>query len=117
MDTIRLPAGRTSTASGVESLARLIAERHAAGKNVVVTVADEDEMLSPEQAAQRLGFSRQHVMRLIAAGRLSAETLPGSRYRRIPLPAVLAFEQLREQGRREADAFSASLDAVGAPDE
>jgi hypothetical protein len=40
------------------------------GKRITVTVAEEQELLSPQQAADRLGFSRQHVVRLIGYGEL-----------------------------------------------
>lgn len=72
-------------------------------------------LLSPQQAAQRLGFSHQHVVRLITAGELEARKLPGSSYRRISLAAVLAFEERRERAGERADTFSRSLDALGAP--
>jgi len=112
MKTIHLdPQDSTSAASVVEEIDRLLGE----GKRVTVTVAEEQELLSPQQAADRLGFSRQHVVRLIAAGELVAEKLPGSGYWQIPVTGVLAFEMHREQARRDADAFSRSLDALGAP--
>jgi excisionase family DNA binding protein len=115
MKTVRIPASPGDSEDRLESLQQLIQERLAGGKDFVVTIADEDETLSPEQAAQRLGFSRQHVMRLINAGMLDADVLPGSRYRKIPLSSILAFEEAREAGRRRADDFSASLDELGAP--
>lgn len=40
-------------------------------------------VLSPRQAAERLGFSPQHVRRLVAAGELEAEHLPNSYGREI----------------------------------
>jgi transposase-like protein len=39
-------------------------------KPIAITVAEESAMLSPQEAAERLGFSRQHVRRLIEAGEL-----------------------------------------------
>jgi excisionase family DNA binding protein len=65
---------------------------------VAVSVADEQELLSPQQAASRLGFSRQHVMRLIEYGELAAQKLPGSTYWKIPLASVLALQDDRERG-------------------
>lgn len=90
---------------------RLLAE----GKRVTVTVAEEGERLSPQQAAARLGFSRQHVVRLINANEIEAEKLPGSSYWQIPLSAVLAFEDRRATARERADELSRSLDELGAP--
>lgn len=87
------------------------------GKRVAITVSDGDERLSPQQAAVRLGFSRQHVRRLIEAGVLEAERLPGSRYWQIPLASVLRFEEERDRGQRETSAWSRDLDRMGAPAE
>ena len=47
------------------------------GKRVVVTVAEEQELLSPQQAADWLGCSRQHVERLANAGELEARKVRG----------------------------------------
>lgn len=87
------------------------------GKSLAITVAEEDELLSPNAAAERLGFSRQHVRRLVDAGELVGQQMPGSRYWKIPLASILAFEERRERAAREADAFSADLDRLGAPAE
>jgi excisionase family DNA binding protein len=86
-------------------------------KTIAVTVADEDSMLSPQQAADRLGFSRQHVRRLIEAGELQGQQLPNSAHWKIPLRAVLAFEERRAGAEERADEFSRSLDEHGAPAE
>jgi excisionase family DNA binding protein len=82
----------------------------------VVIVAEASELLSPQQAAERLGFSRQHVMRLIGAGRLEAHRLsPESRYWRIPVESVVAFEGEQEAAAARADEFSRELNRLGAP--
>jgi excisionase family DNA binding protein len=110
--TVRLdPSGRERAALVSEEIDRLLD----AGKRITVTVAEEQELFSPREAADRLGFSRQHVVRLIAAGDLDAEKLPGSSYWRIPAGSILALEERREQARRNADAWSRSLDELGAP--
>lgn len=90
---------------------RLLAE----GKSVTVTVSEERELLSPQQVAARLGFSRQHVVRLINAGRIEAERMAGSSYWQIPLSSVLAFEDRMADADRLASEFSRSLDELGAP--
>lgn len=69
------------------------------GKRVAVTIAEEQELLSFQQAARRLGFSRQHVRRLIDYGALEARQLPGSSCR-IPLWSVLALEERRAEHDR-----------------
>jgi excisionase family DNA binding protein len=84
---------------------------------IAVTVAEEDAKLSPQAAADRLGFSRQHVRRLIETGELEAERLPNSTHWKIPLRAVLAFEERRAAAEERADRFSRSLDELGAPSE
>jgi excisionase family DNA binding protein len=90
---------------------RLLAE----GKSVTVTVAEERELLSPQQVSARLGFSRQHVVRLINAGEIEAERMAGSSYWQIPLSAVLAFEERMAEADRLAGEWSRSLDELGAP--
>ena len=85
------------------------------GRAVTITVADDDELLSPQQVASRLRLSRQHVRRLIDAGELKAEQMPNSRYWKVPLASVLAFEQRREAARALADEHSRELDRLGAP--
>jgi excisionase family DNA binding protein len=114
MKTIRLDPRASGQASEVtEEIDRLLAE----GKCVAVTVAEECELLSPQQVAERLGFSRQHVVRLIGYGELEAQKLPGSSYWKIPLTSVLAFEERREKGRELVAQWSRDLDAMGAPPE
>jgi len=87
------------------------------GKSLAVTVAEADELLSPNAAAERLGFSRQHVRRLLDGGELVGQRMPGSRYWKITLSSIVAFEERRDQAANEADAFSADLEAIGAPAE
>jgi excisionase family DNA binding protein len=99
----------------IEELTLELRGRAARGECVAVTIAEEDERLSPAQAAERLGFSRQHVVRLVEAGELPAERLEGSRYWKLPLRGIVAFEQRRERARAHDDAFSRSLDEAGAP--
>jgi excisionase family DNA binding protein len=107
------PTARDQAALVTEEIERMLGE----GKRVTVTLAEEQELLSPQQAADRLGFSRQHVVRLIGYGDLQAHKLPGSSHWKIPLASVLAFEEQRERGDRLADEWSRELDALGAPPE
>jgi len=71
--------------------------------------------LTPQQAAERLGFSRQHVRRLVDAGELDANRLPNSKHWRIPLAAVLALEERRAAAEERAAEHSRALDQLGAP--
>lgn len=98
-------------------VAEEIEHRLEQGKHLAVTVAEEDELLSPQQVATRLGFSRQHVVRLIGCGKLQAQKLPSSHYWKIPLSSVLAVEEHRERHRELTAQWSRDLDAMGAPAE
>lgn len=112
MKTLHLdPAARDQAALVTEEIDRLLNE----GKRIAVTVAEEEEFLSPQQTADRLGFSRQHVVRLIGYGELPAEKLPGSNYWKIPLASVLAFEERRNRARELTAEWSRDLDAMSAP--
>ncbi len=102
-----------STPTDVEEFAAALGGELAEGRTLSVTIARSDELLSPEQVAQRLGFSRQHVRRLIEAGKLDAEQLPNSRYWKIPLASVLAFEEQRERGRQTVDKWAADMHRLG----
>lgn len=107
------PAERGQASQVAEEIDRLLAE----GKRVAVTVASEDELLSPQEAATRLGFSRQHVVRLIGYGEIEAQKLPGSRYWKIPVTSVLDFERRRAASDRLVEEWSRDLEALGAPAE
>jgi hypothetical protein len=72
-------------------------------------------VLSPEQAAKRLGVSSQHVRRLIAAGELEAEHLPNSHGWQLPFGSILAFEERRHAAREFSDQAARDLDRLGAP--
>jgi excisionase family DNA binding protein len=99
----------------VERVRAEIEELLAAGRAVDVTVADREDELTPQAVADRLGFSRQHVRRLMDAGELEAHQLPNSTHWRVPLRSVLAFEERREEAAKRADERSRALDELGAP--
>jgi excisionase family DNA binding protein len=84
---------------------------------VSVTLGEEQELLSPQQAADRLGLARQHVVRLIGYGHLQAHKPPGSSHWKVPLASMLTFDEERERGDRLADECSRERDALGAPPE
>jgi len=86
-----------------------------AGKDVSVIVLDRDELLSPQKVGELLGFSRQHVRRLIDAGELEAVQLPGSSHWKLPARSLAAFEQRRQDANERAARFSRELDELGAP--
>jgi len=72
-------------------------------------------VLSPEQAAERLGVSPQHVRRLIAVGELEAEFLANSHRWQLPFHSILAFEERRHAAREVSDQAARNLDRLGAP--
>lgn len=114
MKTLHLdPKTRDDAGVVADEINRLLDE----GKQVAVTIAEEREELSPQQVAKRLGFSRQHVVRLIGYGDLEARKLPGSKYWKIPVRSVLAFEERRREADRVASEWSRELDSMGAPPE
>lgn len=114
MKTVHLdPSTRTDASAVTSEIERLLEQ----GKRVAVTIAEEQEEFSPQQVATRLGFSRQHVVRLIGSGALEARKLPGSSYWKIPLQSVLALEQRRREADSLADQWSRDLDAMDAPPE
>jgi excisionase family DNA binding protein len=117
MKTIHIDPAEGDTKQKVSAVKDAIEDLLDAEKAIAVTVVDENAMLSPQVAADRLGFSRQHVRRLIEAGELEASQLPNSTHWKIPMRAVLAFEQRRSEAEERADEFSRSLDELGAPAE
>jgi excisionase family DNA binding protein len=66
-----------------------------------LALVNEQVEVSPAQAAKLLGVSRQYVDRLLAADVLPSRRLPGSRYRKIPVKAVLAHRDTKQR-KREA---------------
>lgn len=74
-----------------------------------------DVPVSPQEAADRLGFSHQHAVRLIEAGELAADELPGTSGWQISLRSVLDFEERRAIARQQADEHARALDRLGAP--
>ena len=117
MTTIQIDPSRDDAKQKLSTLQEAIDELLAGDTPIAVTVAEESTMISPQQAAERLGFSRQHVRRLIEARELEGERLPGSTHWKLPLQSVLDFERRRAAADKRADEFSRSLDELGAPAE
>jgi excisionase family DNA binding protein len=90
-----------------------ISERLARGKTVSVWVADDEAEVTPREAAQMLGVSRQFVMRLIADGDLFSRRLPGSSHRRVPVEGVVALMARRETIHQRLDEAARALDTAG----
>lgn len=114
--TIHVDPSHDDAQDIIGRLTQAARELLALGRPFQVVFSPEAALLSPSQAAERLGFSRQHVMRLVESGRLEARRLsPESRYWKIPAASVAAFEQQRDGAAARADEWSRSLDALGAP--
>lgn len=64
-----------------------------------VTVLPSEVRLTPAEVGELLGLSRPFVARLLDAGDLPSEYLPGSRHRVVSLADVLAFQARRERRR------------------
>lgn len=80
----------------------------------LLTMAIEDnELLSIREACDRLGFSVEHVKRLIEAGELTTRQSSGE----VPMQSILTFERRYCGAERRADEFSRALDQAGAPAE
>jgi len=104
-----------SREAALEQLAKTVSELLDAGKEVEVIVGESVELLSPQQAGAMLGFSRQHVRRLVDAGELTAERLPNSQHWKIPLGSVAAFQERTAVRLAKLKADSEELDRLGAP--
>lgn len=78
---------------------------------------DDNGMLSIRDAGDRLGFSAEHMRRLIEAGELAASQPSDEVHAKVPMRAILGFERRRSGAERRADEFSRSLDEAGAPAE
>jgi excisionase family DNA binding protein len=90
-----------------------ITERLAQGKTVSVWVAEDEAEVTPREAAQMLGVSRQFVMRLIVDGDLPSRRLPGSSHHRVPVDGVVALMDRREATHERLDEATLALDAAG----
>jgi excisionase family DNA binding protein len=89
-------------------LATAVAELASGGE--VVLLRGESEV-SPAEAGELLGISRQFVDRLIDVGRLPARRLPGSRHRRLRVADVVAFAARRDERKAAiSDAVNALVD-------
>lgn len=94
---VETPDGQRVSASELTRLLQVALEDLAAGAEVVVLRGEAE--VSPTEAGDLLGLSRQFVDRLIDQGDLPAHHLPNSRHRRIRLNDLLAFQRRREQRR------------------
>ncbi len=86
--------GRRVLSTDLAEFLDLAVSEIAAGGEVLL-VRGESEV-TPAEAGELLGVSRQFVDRLIDVGKLSSRQLPSSRHRRLMVSDVLAFGRQRE---------------------
>jgi len=87
-----------------------------AGGERIVVLRAEDEV-TPAQAAEMLGVTRQFVDRLCGDGVLPFRRLPGSRHRRIRVQDVIELATERERRRAGHEALRAVMEDTGLLDE
>jgi len=80
---------------------------------VSVSIVGDAEAMSPQQAADFIGISRQHMTRLLDAGVLPFTRKPGSTHRVISSRAVVEFAGKRAEGKRRWDEFAATMNDAG----
>ncbi len=91
---VERPGGeRISSGELSRFLAMAVAEVATGGE---ILLLRGDAEVSPADAGELLGISRQFVDRLIDTGVLPARRLPGSRHRRIRVADVVAFGEGRD---------------------
>ena len=74
-----------------------------------LVVASADQAVSPRQAGEMLGVSRQFVDRLIVEGHLPATTKPGSRHKLIAVHDIMKLDRSRREGRSAVEDLVAEL--------
>ena len=93
--------------SEVAQAIRLILTDVAEGSRVVVLRSDDE--VTPAQAADMIGVSRQFVDRLCADGVLAYRRLPGSKHRRIRVQDVTEVSAERDSRRAGAEALRTAI--------
>lgn len=77
----------------------LLSLAHCAREGSELVVVDDTAVLTPSQAAERLGMSRTHLYKLLDRGEIMSHRV--GRDRRIRLRDLLEFEARRQRDRRE----------------
>ena len=99
-------ADRLSGDTPVEAAVRAMLDDVAHGARVVVLRAEDE--VTPAEAADLLGVTRQFVDRLCEDGVLAFRRLPGSRHRRIRVQDVVDVAAEREHRHTGGDAIRAA---------
>lgn len=80
-----------------------------------VTVLASNVRLTPAEVGELLGLSRPFVVRLLDAGEIPSEHLPGSRHRLVRLADVLDFQARRERRRTGRRRIAAAVESADLP--
>jgi excisionase family DNA binding protein len=80
-----------------------------------VTVLASDVRLTPAEAGELLGLSRPFVARLLDAGEIPSEHLPGSRHRVVRLADVIDFQARRERRRTGRRRIADAVESAALP--
>lgn len=94
---VEQPDGERVFSGELSRLLAVAVSELATGSEVVLLRGDAE--VSPAEAGELLGISRQFVDRLIDTGKLPARRLPGSRHRRLQVADVVAFGEDRRKGQ------------------
>jgi excisionase family DNA binding protein len=107
---VEQPDGRRVSSRELSRLLRVAMTELASGGEVIVLRGEAE--VSPAEAGELLGLSRQFVDRLVDNGDLPARRLPGSRHRRIRVADVVAFGRRRDERRASiTQAVNAAVEA------
>ncbi len=111
---LRLPDGSevvlpASLVKVLAASASELSEGHA------VTVLASTARLTPAEVGRLLGLSRPFVARLLDAGEIGSERLPGSRHRTVRLADVLEFQARRERRRAGRRRVAEAIESADLP--
>ncbi|WP_454854106.1 helix-turn-helix domain-containing protein [Promicromonospora soli] len=119
LETAKIPAAELDaleefarTSAGPELRDVLLALSRAARDGSQLSVVDAETVLSPNQAAERLGMSRTHLYKLLDRGEIVFHRV--GRDRRIRVSDLISFEAQRQRDRRELAERFASQDRTRA---
>jgi excisionase family DNA binding protein len=99
----------TSEAIGPELRDVLLSVSRCVREGADLAVVDAADMLTPQEAADRLGMSRTHLYKLLDRGEIVCHRV--GRDRRIVIRDLFAFEAQRQRDRRELAERFAHRDA------
>ena len=112
--TLRLPDGQEIVLpASLVAVLRASAGQLSQGLGIMVLATEV--RLTPAEVGELLGLSRPFVTRLLDAGEIPAEYLPGSRHRVVRLADVLEFQARRERRRAGRRRIADAVEAADVP--